>query len=694
MDTGAAEEGTVEDAGVVEDTGTAEEDENPKPASRSVGVDAAEASLQDDEAGAQPKHQISGIDPDATQKARDSLFALDSILGFVERRNDRPPNRSPSLNGERRQTRVTLPSTSMTQSAGSSSGLADVHSTELSPPLRNALNDCQRPPELIRLQPSPQEPSTPGIPSLEQYQPNPNTLPVTLETDKHLGESSAPRRIDKPPQNIHAAEGDRCSSKFGISRTSIGAQTSQPASVHNLPPHHIGVRCLGTVRNDEGRTVSSSSDSAPFRSHTQGPDPPDVPQSPRQTSIQNIGVGKPSTSSLNSRHDQPAQQLSKSRSDDTSKACQGQGVALVDTNRPRQSSADNTGTNNSFSPATGLVPEQNPHTPLPVSNFPQPASPHSSATSNVAGNSDPQIRHLHALPLQSSSPPPPDPSQLSPSTYSPSLIFAIDNRTKSALSSADAQQLIQTFIISAAVLLRPDQTSTREENYPASIIMWRTLVGFYEWYITETRTAEISVLKFSLLDVPWQLEKDFLLYEGDKPCFGSLKQYIWDCFWAASNMNGGPARFRILITPALRLANEVTSHSSHAPGWSDVDATASALLVRPRLASNFENIRVAAYQQPSATPVTRRHCGLPPLYHPSVRPDNNDATTPQTQSASAQVNRSCTDQRPQYPESIKGLPVPPYHNGMWMSVVTGSFETSRTANDKKRLRNRAAELVR
>jgi hypothetical protein len=31
---------------------------------------------------------------------------------------------------------------------------------------------------------------------------------------------------------------------------------------------------------------------------------------------------------------------------------------------------------------------------------------------------------------------------------------------------------------------------------------------------------------------------------------------------------------------------------------------------------------------------------------------------------------------------------------MWMSVVTGIFETSRTANDKKMLRDRVAEIVR
>ena len=556
MDTGTVEEtGTVQDTGTVEDTGVVKgtiedtgtvEDENRKPASRSVGVDAAEATLQGNEAAAQPKHQNSSIDPHVAQQARDALFALDSILGFVERKQDRPLNRNslypPSPDRERRQTRVTLPSTNIPQSTESSSGLADVHSTELSPPLRNSLNDYLRRPESFKLQPSPQEPSTPGVPSLKKCQPNPNTLPVT-QTEKHSSESLALRRTDKPPQGIHVAERD-CCSKFGIPTTSIGAQTSQPVSVHNLPPHHTGVRCLGTVRNDEGKSVSGSSDPATFRSHAQDSDLPDVPHSPCRTTIQNIGAGKPWTSSLNSHRDQPAQQSSKSRSDDTSKACQGQAIALIDPNKPQQSSTSITGTNNSFPPAAGLVrqllPERNPHTALSVSNFPQPPSPRLSAT-KVSGTGDPQARHLHTLSPRSSSTSPPEPSLLSPSTYSLPLIFAIDNCTKSTLS-ADAQQLIQTFITSATILLRPDKTSTRDENYPASILMWRTLEGFYEWYTTETRTAKISVLKFSLLDFPWQHEKDFLLYEGDKHCFRTLKQHIWDCFWAASNIDGRPAR--------------------------------------------------------------------------------------------------------------------------------------------------------
>ncbi|KAL5331032.1 hypothetical protein ACEPPN_000561 [Leptodophora sp. 'Broadleaf-Isolate-01'] len=237
----------------------------------------------------------------------------------------------------------------------------------------------------------------------------------------------------------------------------------------------------------------------------------------------------------------------------------------------------------------------------------------------------------------------------------------------------------------AIVLLRLKNVSTLD--YPASVIMWRTLQNFYQWYITETRSAEISVLKFKLLDDPGKLEKEFLLPGGDLQRFQTLKQYILDRFWAVLNMNGGAARLRILITP-LRLADELAFHSSQAPGWNGVNATASALLASPLPASNLENIRVAADHQLPATAVTRRHYEPPSPCPPLFRPDNNGTTTPQARSIPAQVNHVSRQ-----PLKLIKDPSPPHHNSMWMNVTTGVFKKSRTANDKKRLRDRAIGLI-
>ncbi|KAH6668345.1 hypothetical protein B0J14DRAFT_567030 [Halenospora varia] len=160
---------------------------------------------------------------------------------------------------------------------------------------------------------------------------------------------------NRPPNSIslYCPSPDRESQQSRITRPSINARQSAPAT-------------------------ERSSDLGPFRSHTQDSDMSDVPQaflqSPCQTSRQNIVAGEPWTDSLTSHHDQPAQQLSKLRSDDASKASQSQGIAPFDPNKPRQSSIGITSTNNSIGQATGLMrrplPEQNPHTSLPVSNFP------------------------------------------------------------------------------------------------------------------------------------------------------------------------------------------------------------------------------------------------------------------------------------------------------------------------------------
>ncbi|PVH67435.1 hypothetical protein DL98DRAFT_600492 [Cadophora sp. DSE1049] len=341
-----------------------------------------------------------------------------------------------------------------------------------------------------------------------------------------------------------------------------------------------------------------------------------------------------------------------------------------------------TSTSNSILQESRLVQqpllEQKPHTFLPVSNFPGTALSRSPTPSNFAGTGASHIHHHHALPLQSSVTPLPKPSN-SPQPRIP----AINNRTNGALSTADA--LVHIFTTHAIVLLRLDNLPTRD--YPASVMMWRTLQNFYQWYITETRGAEISVLKFKLLDDSGKLEREFLLPEGDLQRFQTLNQYIWDCFWVVVSMSGGAARFRILITP-LRLADEVASHSSQAPGCNSGNATASAFLASPLPTSGFENIRVAADRPLPATTVTRRHYGSPSPYPPPSRPDNDNTTTPQVRSIPAQVNHvSC-----QPLKSIKD-PFRSHHNSMWMNVITGVFETSRTANDKKRLRDRAAELI-
>ncbi|KAH9203978.1 hypothetical protein DL95DRAFT_398888, partial [Leptodontidium sp. 2 PMI_412] len=379
VDTGIIENmGSTEDTEIIGETGTSGdtgtvEDENPETTSASVGSD-------------------------ATQKARDALFVLDSAPNFVEKARNRLQNsissHTPSPDGESQQPQIIRPSINTYQSASateSSSSLAHLHNAEWSPPPRDAPDDCQRPPKSAWLSSSSQELSALAIPALKQYQPNSNTLPVR-GTEQSAGESSAPRIIDKPPQSKPMAEGDP---EFGILGASIGRQTSQPTSIYNPPPHHTGVLCLGTIRNDK---VSA-------RSHTQSSDLPDNLQAslqlPGQASRLNIGSGEPWTGSLTSHHDQPVQQLRKLRLDGASKASQSQGITL-DPNKLQQSSTGMASTNNAICQATRLVRqpllEQNPYTSLPISNFPELALSLSPAPSNFSGTmaTTPQVRSIPA----------------------------------------------------------------------------------------------------------------------------------------------------------------------------------------------------------------------------------------------------------------------------------------------------------
>ncbi|KAH6704121.1 hypothetical protein BKA61DRAFT_739936 [Leptodontidium sp. MPI-SDFR-AT-0119] len=395
----AGDTGTVEDNGTIKDTATVE-GENPKTTSASSGPDATGATLQGDRTAVQSKHQKSDTNFDATQKARDALFVLDSAPDFVEKARNRLHISLyiPSPDGESQQSGFIRPSINTYHSASateSSSGLAHLHNREWSPPPTDAPDDSQRPPRSAKLSSSSQELSPPAIPALKQCQPNPNTLPVR-KTKQSAREPSTLRRIDKPQQSKLMAKGDHCSLKFSISGVSIDGQTRQPASIDSPPPHHTNRHCLGNVRNDEVRT----------RPHTQSSDLPDDPQAflhlPGQASRQNMGVGEPWAGSPTGHHDQPAQQFRKLRPDGAGKASQSQGIPPFDPNKLQQSSTGMTTTNNSICQAPRLARqpllEQNPFTSLPVSNCPGPALSLSPTPSNFAGTraTTPQVRSIPA----------------------------------------------------------------------------------------------------------------------------------------------------------------------------------------------------------------------------------------------------------------------------------------------------------
>jgi hypothetical protein len=109
------------------------------------------------------------------------------------------------------------------------------------------------------------------------------------------------------------------------------------------------------------------------------------------------------------------------------------------------------------------------------------------------------------------------------------------------------QSLFEIFSKNAQVLLGPKERPSRKFFYPMGSLMWKNLPDFCKWYTMESGTAEVSVLRFELLDIYWQSKKVFLFPRGNLYYFQMLKQYIWDYFWVASNLNSAPPAFKILI---------------------------------------------------------------------------------------------------------------------------------------------------
>lgn len=331
--------------------------------------------------------------------------------------------------------------------------------------------------------------------------------------------------------------------------------------------------------------------------------------------------------------------------------------------------------------------------------YPQPDQPQPHART-MPKNLLPNIalQHNHTLPPRPSISPPPGPSpQLSLTYRPPAVVFTIDNRAESRMPTADVQSFINQFTKNARVLIPPAHPSVSKCENPIGVIMWQSLPEFYKWYTETSGSTEIRSLKFELIDVQWQTEKVFVVPEGDLNYFRTLKQYIWDLFWVASNLNNGPSLFQVTVSPypfrGATLLSQLSTRSS-------IKSTSPP----PRISgpAGLENIMVVA--EPQRVPVTsssRPENPAPPLPTSTPKTSNIEhilnakevkevksragkRTTAPTNSQSAgkfSTNASSnTNRLPRPSEYIHGPPGPPVN-------------TNRTSCDKSMLRDRAHALV-
>jgi hypothetical protein len=116
------------------------------------------------------------------------------------------------------------------------------------------------------------------------------------------------------------------------------------------------------------------------------------------------------------------------------------------------------------------------------------------------------------------------------SSYRPALRFTTGKGIEGDLPWPAMQTYIEMFSRNGQVLLRPKKTLTEDRVYPVEVIMWPQSPDVHRWYMAETGTTDVSILRFELFDAKLNLEKMFSISRGNAHHFPMLRQYIWDFF--------------------------------------------------------------------------------------------------------------------------------------------------------------------
>jgi hypothetical protein len=317
---------------------------------------------------------------------------------------------------------------------------------------------------------------------------------------------------------------------------------------------------------------------------------------------------------------------------------------------------------------------------------------------NQLANIPPQT-HNTLPPRPSITPPPSSSSQVLQKYRPPAVVFTIDNRAESRMPTADVQSFIEQFTKNARVITPPTRPSDPHLVYPIGVIMWQSLPDFYKWYKETTGSTEIEPLRFELLNVEWQAERAFVVPEGNLNYFRTLKQYVWDLFWVASNFNNGPSLFRVSVSP---FPSRGAPHSSQPSILNSVKSTS---ILQISGATSLENIMVVAEPQTLQAIASPRPADRPPPLSTSTGRTSNiehilnikevkagkgragrRSTTPASHHPARGIscigpNTSSSNRVPRPSEYIHGPPGPP-------------INVNRTPWDKTMLRDHAYALVR
>lgn len=231
-----------------------------------------------------------------------------------------------------------------------------------------------------------------------------------------------------------------------------------------------------------------------------------------------------------------------------------------------------------------------------------------SAASNM-----PQV--YHSVQLRGSATPPLSSTAPHATFQPPPVTFTIDNRAESPLQNSEIQPFIESFMQNTAVILPFTASDKEPSSHPINVIMWQGLNELYRWYGQLLHVQEIGPLMFELIDVHWQEERSFVVPEGNLNYFRTMKQYVWDLYWFAVNVNKGPTVFRVVVTRFS--PQNLRAHKKPDIQRNSVDSKPSSSPAR-RLGSD----------QQSHVIVESRPGPLFPHQQPPVRPPT--ATVPQS----------------------------------------------------------------
>ncbi|KAH7319424.1 hypothetical protein BKA65DRAFT_101929 [Rhexocercosporidium sp. MPI-PUGE-AT-0058] len=312
-------------------------------------------------------------------------------------------------------------------------------------------------------------------------------------------------------------------------------------------------------------------------------------------------------------------------------------------------------------------------------------------------------------PRPTTTPPPAQSTHPSEPYRPPAVVFTVDNGAKSELLTADVQSFVDKFKHNARVII----TGFKNPNsvHEIDVIMFQSLPFFYKWYSENSGITDIGPLRFELIDVHWQQEKSFVVPDGNLDHFRTLKQYIWDLYWVAMDMNKSLGMFRVAISQFPLREETPFGEGAAASGWKAVNSSIPPKFV---LTPNSQSIMVVPTGVPKdfrtqaqTSPPNQPLSILPPpirsMHHSSGSHSMNDPKDSPRNSLQASLPSPNQSPYLHGPYSRDSFQQPPHNENESRNTgqtqhhsqsLHGPVNVRRTAWDQTLLRDYARSLLR